>query len=70
MPTRWSQTVQVMLEKDSGSPLKTGHIHPSAHGSVPHRTAQDEVIEKTITLDMMRLTKTNGEILDCDAQAC
>ena len=101
VPTRWAQTIQVMLEKDVGSPwthrlriielfdaqlnagmqvffgkrmvnkaLHTGNIHPSAYGSVPHRTAQDAVLKKTITLDMMRLTKTNGAILDCDAHAC
>ena len=101
VPQRWAQTVQIMLEKDSGKPwttrlriielfdaqvncglkiifgkrmvdnaLKRGHIHTSAYGSVPKRTAQDAVMEKVISLDIMRTTRKCGAIFDCDAKGC
>ena len=101
IPNRWNQTVQILLEKDTGKPwtnrlriielfdsqvnaglqmifgkrmvanaLKLGELHPSAYGSVPQRTAQDAVMEKTISLDIMRVTKTTGAIFDCDAKGC
>ena len=101
VPKRWAQTVQIMLEKDKGSPwthrlriielfdsqlnagmqiffgkrmvtkaLQLGQIHDSAYGSVPQRTAQDAVLEKIISLDMMRILKTSGALFDCDAKGC
>ena len=50
--------------------LHHNQIHPSTYGSIPHRTAQDAVLEKTFSLDIMRITKTNGAIFDCDAKGC
>jgi len=101
IPTRWSKTVQILLEKDTGRPwtnrlriielfdsqvnaglqmifgkkmvanaIKHGAIHPSAYGSVPKRTAQDAAMEKTMSLDMIRVTKRNAAIFDCDAKGC
>ena len=101
VPNRWSQTVQIMLEKDKGSPwthrlriielfdsqlnagmqiffgkrmvykaLEMGMLHDSAYGSVPQRTAQDAVVEKIISLDLMRILKISGALFDCDAKSC
>ena len=101
IPERWAKTVQVLLEKDQGSPfthrlriielfdsqvnaglqiifgkrmienaLKHDEIHPSAYGSVPQRTAQDAVMEKTLSMDVLRVTKKTGAIFDCDAKGC
>ena len=101
IPARWAQTVQVLLEKDSGRPfthrlriielfdsqvnaglqilfgkrmidnaMKHDQIHPSAYGSVPERTAQDAVMEKTLSMDILRVTKKTGAIFDCDAKGC
>ena len=50
--------------------VQHGEIHPSAYGSVPKRTAQDAAMEKTLSLDMMRFTKRNGAMFDCDAKGC
>ena len=50
--------------------LKEGLIHPSAYGSVPQRTAQDAVLEKILSIDMMRVKKLTGAIFDCDAKGC
>ena len=50
--------------------LEKGQIHQSAYGSVPHRTAQDAVVEKIGSLDMMRILKISGAIFDCDAKGC
>ena len=50
--------------------LKRNQIHTSAYGSVPKRTAQDAIMEKVISYDMMRTTKTSGAIFDCDAKGC
>ena len=50
--------------------LERDEIHPSAYGSVPMRTAQDAVLEKTLSLDLMRIRKDTGAILDCDAKGC
>lgn len=101
IPERWLRTVQILLEKDCGSPwshrlriielfdsqvnaglqlifgkrmvenaLKRGEIHPSAYGSVPKRTAQDAVLEKQLSMDLMRIEKVTGAIFDCDAKGC
>ena len=101
IPDRWAQTIQILLEKDSGSPwthrlriielfdsqvnaglqiifgkrmvsnaLKHNLIHPSTYGSVPLRTAQDAVLEKVLSLDIMRIRKISGAIFDCDAKSC
>ena len=101
VPKRWAQTVQIMLEKDKGTPwthrlriielfdsqlnagmqiffgkqmvykaLEMGQIHQSAYGSVPQRTAQDAIVEKIISLDLMRVLKLSGAIFDCDAKGC
>ena len=98
---RWAETVQVLLEKDSGRPytnrlriielfdsqvnaglqmivgkrmiknaLEKDQLHPSAYGSVPKRTAQDAVMEKTLCMDILRVTKKPGAIFDCDAKGC
>ena len=48
--------------------LDNGAIHPSAFGSVPGRNAQDALLEKTMTFDMMRIRRSNGTIYDCDAE--
>ena len=37
--------------------LDRGHIHNSAYGSVPKRSAQDAVMEKVLSFDMMRTKK-------------
>ena len=50
--------------------LQWGLVHDSAYGSVPARTAQDAVLEKVLTLDMMRVRKKCGAIFDCDAKGC
>ena len=50
--------------------LKRGQLHPAAYGSVPHRTAQDAILEKTMSLDLMRLNRSCGAMLDCDAKGC
>ena len=101
VPTRWAKTVQIMLEKDSGSPwshrlriielfdsqvnaglqmifgkrmvsnaLERKELHESAYGSVPMRTAQDAVLEKTLSMDLIRIKKLSGAIFDCDAKGC
>ena len=95
------KTVQIMLEKNPGSPwthrlriielfdsqlnaamqivfgkrmvynaLDNGAVHPSAFGSVPGRNAQEALLEKTMTFDMMRIRRANGAIYDCDAEGC
>ena len=100
-PKRWTSTVQIMLEKNPGTPwshrlriielfdtqlnaamkiffgkrmvynaLDRDQIHPSAFGSVPGRSAQDALLEKELGFDMMRLTRTEGAIFDCDAKGC
>ena len=50
--------------------LKQGEIHLSAYGSVLKRTTHDAVMEKTLSLDIMRIQKINGAIFDCDAKVC
>ena len=45
-------------------------IHPSAFGSVPGRNAQDALLEKLISYDMLRIERKNGAIFDCDAKGC
>ena len=50
--------------------LDKDEIHPSAFGSVPKRNAQDALLEKKLTFDMMVLTRTEGAIFDCDAKGC
>ena len=101
VPRRWANTLQILLEKDKGTPwsnrlriielfdaqvnaglqiifgqrmvanaMKFNQLHPSTYGSIPHRTAQDAVLEKTISMDIMRIKKTNGAIFDCDAKGC
>ena len=45
-------------------------IHESAYGSVPNRSAQDAVLEKTLSLDILRVTKKTGAIFDCDTKGC
>ena len=100
-PKRWCKTVQVMLEKNPGSPwshrlriielfdaqlnaamqmvfgkrmvhnaVDNETIHPSAFGSVPGRNAQDALLEKLISYDMLRIERKNGAIFDCDAKGC
>ena len=101
VPTRWAQTVQIMLEKDKGSPwthrlriielfdsqlnagmqiffgkrmvykaLEHGMLHTSAYGYVPQRTAQDAVVEKIISLDLMRIMKISRALFNCDEKGC
>ena len=50
--------------------LDRDEIHPSVFGSVPGRSAQDALLEKEISFDIMRLTRTEGAIFDCDAKGC
>ena len=50
--------------------LDRDEIHPSAFGSVPGLSAQDALLEKEISFDIMRLTRTEGAIFDCDAKGC
>ena len=38
-------------------------IHESAYGSVPNRSAQDAVLEKTLSLDILRVTKKQVQSL-------
>ena len=101
IPDRWARTVQILLEKDPGSPwthrlriielfdsqvnaglqiifgkrmiqnsLKHNLLHDSTYGSIPARTAQDAVLEKTFSMDIMRVNKMTGAIFDCDAKGC
>ena len=42
--------------------------HPSAFGSVPGRNAQDALLEKLISYDMLKIERKNGAIFDCDAK--
>lgn len=48
--------------------LKYNLIHNSTYGSVPCRTAQDAVMEKFMSIDMMRVQKMSGAIFNCDAK--
>ena len=50
--------------------LKRDLVHSSTYGSIPNRTAQDAVMEKTLSLDMMRVKKVSGAVFDCDAKGC
>lgn len=45
-------------------------IHTAAYGSVPGRTAQGALLQKVLTLDMMRQLKQAGAIFECDATGC
>ena len=50
--------------------LEKGLVHPSAFGSVPGKNAQDALLEKELTIDMLRITRTPGALFDCDAKGC
>ena len=50
--------------------LKHDQVHTSAYGSIPRRTAQDAVLEKILSLDLIRVKKISGAIFDCDAKGC
>ena len=43
--------------------LKHNQLHPSAYGSVPMRSAQDAIMEKTLSMDILRVTKRTGALL-------
>ena len=45
-------------------------IHTVAYRSVPGRTAQGALLQKVLTLDMMRQLKQAGAIFECDATGC
>ena len=57
-------------EKMVNKALEEDQIHPSAYGSVPQRTAQDAVLKKVLSMDMIQVTKVTGAIFDCDAKGC
>ena len=45
-------------------------LHDSSYGSTPGRTCQEACIQKVLTMDMMRMTRTVGGVFDCDATGC
>ena len=50
--------------------LQMGETNNSAYGSVPQRTTQDTVLEKNISLDLIRILRISGALFDCDAKVC
>ena len=45
-------------------------IHKSAFGSVPGRTAQSALLQKKLSIDVLRQDRICGTVFECDATGC
>ena len=45
-------------------------IHPSNYGSVPGKTAQGAILQKKLSIDIIKQRRESGAVFECDATGC